>query len=70
MAAKSSTRLVSELALAGPSHDPAFAHKHPGPRLIGVAWCLGIIASSLLFPLSSPSRLYGKMSRRNIFLNA
>jgi hypothetical protein len=21
--------------------DPAFAHRHPGPRLIGVAWCLG-----------------------------
>src|SRR6476646_2472244 len=27
-----------------PKRHPAFAYKHPGPRLIGVAWCLGIIA--------------------------
>ena len=31
-----------------PKRHPALAHKHPGPRLIGVAWCLGIIAWNLL----------------------
>ena len=36
--------------------DPAFAHKHPGARLIGVAWCLGIIAWSLLFCAARRSR--------------
>ena len=34
----------------------AIAHKHPGPRLIGVAWCLGIIAWSLLIALLRSSR--------------
>jgi hypothetical protein len=38
-----------------PKRHPAFAHKHRGSRLIGVAWCLGIIAWSLFLP-SSPSR--------------
>ena len=40
----------------GACRDPAFAHKHPGPRLIGVAWCLGIIAWSLLIALLRSSR--------------
>ena len=48
-----------------PKRYPAFAHKHPGPRLIGVARCLGIIAWSLLiYPpgcaaLSRQERLSG-----------
>ena len=46
-----------------PKTNPAIAHKYPGARLIGVAWRLGIIAWSLLFPLSSPSRLYGGCER-------
>jgi hypothetical protein len=36
--------------------DPAFAHKHPGARLIGVAWCLDIIAWSLLIALLDARR--------------
>jgi hypothetical protein len=32
----------------GKLRKAALAHKHPGPRLIGVARCLGIIAWSLL----------------------
>ena len=39
-----------------PKTNPAIAHKYPGARLRGVAWCLGIIAWSLLFPLSLLSR--------------
>ena len=27
------------MALGNHSHAPAIAHKHPGARLIGVAWC-------------------------------
>jgi len=43
-------------AVTRPNWHPAFAHKHPGARLIGVAWCLGIIAWSLLIALLRSSR--------------
>ena len=48
--------LWSSHKLPGALRDPPLAYKHPGARLIGVAWCLGIIAWSLLIALLCSSR--------------
>ncbi len=51
-------RVGSKADARSHKRDPAFAHKHAGPRLIGKPGLLAISAWSLLFLLANHARLY------------